>query len=66
MINEKFINEIIDSESDKLMGNKDTTMNFLMLGENDMNSIQPQKDARENTSAKTEFDAEQEEKFVPG
>ena len=38
MLNEKFINEIIDSESDKLLGVKDGSLNFLMLGENDMHT----------------------------
>jgi hypothetical protein len=39
-LNEKFINEIIDNESEKLMGTKDITVNFLMLGENDKNGEQ--------------------------
>jgi hypothetical protein len=38
MINEKFINEIIDSESEKLSGVKDATMNFLLLEENNMST----------------------------
>jgi hypothetical protein len=36
ILNEKFINEIIDSESDKLMGCKETPINFLMLGESEV------------------------------
>ena len=35
VLNEKFINEIIDSESDKLLGAKNNALNFLMLGESD-------------------------------
>jgi hypothetical protein len=54
-LNEKFINEIIDTESDKLMGVKDTPINFLMLGENDMT-----RPSQPTTDAKTVFAVEHE------
>lgn len=33
VLNERFINEIIDSESDQMSGISKSAMNFLMLGE---------------------------------
>ena len=40
VLNEKFINEIIDNESEKLIGSQNVAINFLLLGENDKNEVQ--------------------------
>ena len=59
VLNEKFINEIIDSESDKIMGQKNVAMNFLLLGESD--KTETIKHSDENTVSKIVFEVEQEQ-----